>query len=66
MIYLLKKTGLNWTYLSNLQFINLYNKYNKSSRKMMKIGKFFFKKIVFCPNLSSYHFLLKYNKKKVG
>ena len=31
----------NWTYLSNLQFINLYIKYNKSSRKMMKIGKFF-------------------------
>lgn len=30
-------------YLSNIQFINPYNKYNKFFRKMMKIGKFFFK-----------------------
>lgn len=45
----------NWTYLSKLQFINLYIKYNKSSRKMMKIGKFFSKKCTYFTPFHSIH-----------
>ena len=54
LILLKKQSNIleNWTYLSNLQFINLYIKYNKNSQKITKLDNFFFQKIAFILTLS--------------